>query len=329
MKEKLKVALYGLYGHQLHRSLNDSENAEIVAVCGLGSFFTNEIRQTFGEGVKEYSSLCEMLKDENIELVSLCSPDRSKQADEAIMCLKAGKHVYAEKPAAYTEEDLDRILAVSRESKREFHEMADSVFEEPYWSARKAVREGKIGKVVQVYVQKSYPLNVDSRPQNEYKDGGLIRQVGIHAIRFLEHITGLSVEKVNVFQTHLGNIDENAGLFTASSWNMTLSNGGVASACVNYLNPNGFISRGNESIRIFGTEGMLEITDGGKHTHIYTQNADEGELDLYKSDCPDFFDLLAMHLKEGKKMPMTLDEELHPLRVCIRAYESAKVTEKI
>lgn len=328
MKEKLKVALYGLYGHQLHRSLNNSENAEIVAVCGLGDFFTNEIRQTFGEDVKEYSSLSEMLKDENIELVSLCSPDRSKQADEAIMCLLAGKHVYAEKPAAYTEADLERILEVSKRTGYEFHEMADSIFEEPYWTAKELIKSGVIGKVIQVYVQKSYPLNADSRPQNEYKDGGLIRQAGIHAIRFLEHITGLMVTDVNVFQTHLGNTNEDEGLFTASSWSMSLSGGAVASACVNYLNPNGFIKRGNESVRIFGSQGMLEITDGATKTHIYTNDGDMGAFDLSKSNCPNFFELLAKHLKEGTEMPFTEEVELHPLRVVIKAFENAKISKK-
>ena len=43
-------------------------------------------------------------------------------------------------------------------------------------------------------MQKSYPLNAHVRPQNEETDEGLIRQAGIHAIRFLEHITGLEVE---------------------------------------------------------------------------------------------------------------------------------------
>ena len=56
---------------------------------------------------------------------------------------------------------------------------------------------------------------------------------------------------------------------------MTLNNGGVASACINYLNPKGFGLWGNESVRIFGTEGMLELFDGARKTHIYTNNADD------------------------------------------------------
>lgn len=323
MNKKLRVGIYGQYGHQIHKKLYTNPNAELVAVCNVTDEFIKEIESGCGKKIKAYNALDDMLKDSSIDLVSLCSPQRIEQENDAVKCLLAGKHVYAEKPAAFSEKGLERILKVAEETGYEFHEMADSIFIEPYWSAMKTVKGGNIGEVVQVYVQKSYPLNIKSRPQNEETDGGLIRQAGIHAIRFLEHITGLSVKNVNVYQTHLGNI-KNEGLYTASSWSMTLSNGGVASACVNYMNPSGFGKWGNESIRIFGTEGMLEITDGARRTHIYTQKSDEGAIDISDSDCKDFFDLLVSHLLYGEDMPMTLEEELHPLKVVIRAFDNAE-----
>lgn len=325
MDRKLNIGLYGSAGHQI--GLKDYENeTRIAAVCAVSDAFREALVQAGKSGFKVYETLEEMLLDEEIDLISLCSPQRSLQEEDAIKCLNAGKHVYAEKPAAFTEDGIEKILDAAKKAGKEFHEMADSIYTEPYWSVRKAVREGKVGEVVQVYVQKSYPLNADTRPQNEEKDGGLIRQAGIHAIRFLEHITGIWVEDVKVCQTHLGNINPNEGLFTASSWMMTLSNGGVASACINYLNPRGFGKWGNESVRIFGTEGMIEITDGGRHTHLYTKESDEGEIDTSFSDCKDFFLQIVKHLKYGDPLPTTQEDELHPLRVVIRAFDSATVT---
>lgn len=324
MRKKLNVGLYGQRGHQLSRILYDNEFAQISAVCVLSESFTDEIIKNSKNEIKTYPSLEEMLCDEKIDLISLCSPDRSMQGKETIMCLKAGKHVYAEKPAALSETELDLILKTAKECKREFHEMADTVYTEPYWSMRKLVRGGKLGDIVQIYAQKSYPMNPLSRPQDETTDGGLVRQAGIHAIRFIEHITGIMVDDVKVCQTHLGNIYPDKGLYTASSWMMKLSNGGVASACVNYLNPKGFGKWGNESVRIFGTEGMVEITDGGRKTHYYSQNRDEGEIDTSGSDCPVFFNLIAQHILYKNPLPMTLEEELHPLRVVLRAFDSDK-----
>lgn len=323
MERKIRIGLYGSNGHQLHRKLGKHPDAELKAVCGL----TAEQLKSAGcyrEGeVIFYDSLEELLKDDNLDLISLCSPKRKDQAQDAIACLKAGKHVYAEKPAVLSQEELDHVLAVAVQTGCEFHEMADTVFCEPYWSMRRLIQSGKIGEVVQVYVQKSYPLSVHTRPQDEVTDGGLIRWVGIHAIRFLEHITGVQVKTVHVCQTHLGNIRENEGLFTASSWAMTLENGGVASACVNYLNPKGFGQWGNETVRVFGTEGMIEVVDGKRSSHIYTQQGDEGVIDTSHSDCEDFFDQYMAHLRYGTPMSMSLEEELHPLRVVLHAFEKA------
>ena len=323
--KKLKVGLYGRNGHQIEGKLKNNKYAELSAVC-----FRNiscEAKERYEKsGVKVCSSLDEMLKDDSIELVSLCSPCRAEQENDAVLCLKAGKHVYAEKPGAMTEAGLDRILETARECGKEFHEYADTIFYEPYMSLRKIVESGKLGEVVQMYVQKSYPMG-DSRPQDEETDGGLVRWVGIHAIRMVEHISKLKVEKIDAVKTHLGNPKGEGGLYTASSLMMTLENGGVASVCLNYLNPKGFGIWGNEHVRVFGTKGMAEITDGGQHTHVYT-DTDEGEIDLSNSDCKDFFDILAAHLLLGEEMPFSLEDELHPLRVVIRAHEGAKEAQK-
>ena len=321
-RKKLNVGLYGQYGHQIMGILYNHTDAQISAICDIGDYFANEIIASCKNEVKVYSSLEEMLEDDTIDIISLCSRNREKQADEAIMCLKAKKHVYAEKPAALTEAKLDEILQCAIENEREFHEMADSIFIDPYWQMKSIVQNGTIGEVVQVYVQKSYRLNIDNRPQDENVDGGLVRQAGIHGVRFLEHITGLKVKEVKAISTHLGNTTPDGGLTTASSWIMSLENGGVASACVNYLNPNSFPKWGNETVRIFGTKGMAEITDGGENTHLYTDEEDKGGFLIENYECPDFFTLLLKHLIYGDPMPMTLDDELHPLRVVIRAYES-------
>ena len=311
---KLWIGLYGRNGHQIQRKLTEHPDAELGAVCFPGE------RPQVPDGVRVYANLTEMLADESLDLISLCSPKRSDQAADAIACLRAGKHVYAEKPAALTEAELDEILRTADEAGREFHEMADSIFYEPYWSVKSIVQSGKIGEVVQVYAQKSYPSNFEKRPCDEETDGGLIRWVGIYAVRFVEHITGLYVKDVRAMETHLGS---DTGIFTAASLAMSLENGGVASVAMNYLNPKGFPGWGNESVRVFGTRGMAELTDGGTRTHWYTDR-DEGEVDVSASDCRDYFDLLMRHFRYGEPLPLTREEEFHPLRVVIRAKDTAE-----
>lgn len=319
-ERKLKIGLYGFNGHQIDGKLKNNPYGKVVAVC-TGERESRKIG-SLSDDVRYYKTLDEMLLDDSVEMVSLCSPVRASQEEDAIKCLMAKKHVYAEKPAALSEKSLDRILQTAKENGVEFHEMADTVFYEPYHSARKIINSGKLGTVIQVYAQKSYPSRFDSRPSDETTDGGLIRWVGIHAVRFVEHLTSLKVEKISAYETHLCNNRESGGIFTASSIAMTLSNGGVASVCLNYLKPSGFQGWGNECVRVFGNKGFLEITDGGKHTHVYTDK-DEGEIDVSQSDCKDYLDLIMMHLLSDASLPLSEEDEFHPLRVVIRAKDIA------
>lgn len=326
MEQKLQIGIYGMNGHQIHMRLKDHPDGEIAAVCMTAEQWKNlENSIPNWANIPRYDSLAEMLQGTKLDMVSLCSPQRAEQERDAIRCLEAGCHVYAEKPAVLSEEGLDRVLETAERCGKEFHEIADTVYFEPFWSLRELVQSGRIGQVVQVYAQKSYPMNPGKRPQDEETDGGLIRWVGIHGMRFIEHITGLTVTEVEAVQTHLGNAElngvadgDNTGLYTAASLQMKLSNGGLATLCMNYLNPRSFPSWGNEHVRVFGTKGMAEITDGGRHSHVYT-TTDEGEIDTAHSTCVDYLDLLLRHLRYGEPMPMTLEEELHPLRVVIRA----------
>ncbi len=317
---KVRVALYGENGHQIYREAERNPLCELYAVAGI-SKPRLEMLPAYQEGrLTVYDSLDSLLEDGNIDLISFCSPIRDLQAKEIIKALKSGKHVYAEKPAALKEEELDEILAVSRETRKEFHEMATTAFERPFYRLYEFMRSKPLGEVVQIYVQKSYKMG-SGRPQNDTTDGGLTRWVGIHAFRFIEHVIGERIADVRTFETHLGNPVEGGRLYTASSCMMKLENGGVASACINYLNPACFPSHGNETIRVFGTHGMAEVTDGGARAWVYPAEGKPYELPLLPP--PDFFDLYLKHLTEGAPMPFDLETELHPLRIAIRAKQSA------
>ncbi|MSU51269.1 MAG: Gfo/Idh/MocA family oxidoreductase [Opitutus sp.] len=148
--KKIGIGLYGSNGHQISlANLAVHPHARLVAVAALRA-------TTLPEDVKRFASLEELLADPAVALVSLCSPRRADQARDAIRCLEAGKHVYAEKPAALTEADLDRILAAAKRSGKEFHEMAGTAFAPNYAIMRRLVGEGAVGEVIQVFVQKSY-----------------------------------------------------------------------------------------------------------------------------------------------------------------------------
>lgn len=316
--QKLRVGLYGNNGHQIQGALVSHPRAELAAVAGIPEKAVPEPLRG-SRAVGRYATLAEMLAAEELDLVSLCSPRRADQPADAIRCLEGGVHVYAEKPAALHEEDLDAILAAAKAAGRRFHEMAHTAFDQPYLEMRRLVAEGAIGTVVQVLAQKSYPMH-ERRPQEEAVDGGLTRQAGVHALRFVEHVSGIRVASIQARETQLGN--PGAGeLRVASSMMMTLENGGVAAALANYCNPRGFGSWGNETLRLWGTEGFLEATDGGTRTRLVQGTEDRGAITI-RDAAPPYHDRLFASLQGEGEMPLSSEEELHPTRMVIRARAS-------
>ena len=318
--KKIGVGLYGSNGHQIASGkLAAHRHARLVAVA--------ELRATsLPEGVKRVASLDELLANPEIDLISLCSPRRADQARDAIRCLEAGKHVYAEKPSALTEADLERILAAAKRSGKEFHEMAGTVFAPSYAIMRRLVKEGAVGEVIQVLVQKSYRYGA-TRPQDEAIDGGMFLQAGIHAVRMIEHVGGVRIKTLAGWETTFGKPEKDAGEGKiAGAAQAELENGGIATIVLNYLNPSApSVPHGNETLRIFGTKGFIESVDGGTRTRLVTTGRVVEPLEVVPA--LDYFDAVVAHLVANSAMPLTLEEELHPLRVLLRAKEKMRAAE--
>jgi predicted dehydrogenase len=311
--KKLGIGLYGTNGHQIEKLLAAHPRARLVAVAAFGD------RPIPGEcgKVARYETLEELLADEQVEMVSLCSPRRADQATDAVKCLLAGRHVYGEKPSALREEDLDRIIATVTQTGFRYHEMGGFALEQPYLAMRDCIRSGAIGEVVQVFVQKSYPWAV-WRPKDEAIDGGLAKQVGIYPLRFIEQVAGLKATSVEIRETRLGNDHAGSVCRRAVSMLMTLENGGVASAICNYLNPAGHIVWGYEILRVFGTAGIVESNSLDGTARLLKSGAAPEALDI-STTAPSSLDMMIDSLLDGTPMPISLTEELSPTRSVVRA----------
>lgn len=319
------MALYGENGHQIQHTIAHRTGCALVAIAGIaGANLPAE-----WAGATRYGSLDELLADARVDVVSLCSPRRSDQARDAIRCLEAGKHVYAEKPAALVERDLDDIIATSRRTGRRFREQAGTAVTPPYLAMRRIVSSGVLGQVVQVYSQKSYPWH-SARPQDEQIDGGLLMQAGIYCCRFVEHVAGMSIASIDARETTFTNPDPTGQCRRAVAMQMTLTNGGLASAVVNYLcpAPPDWHRWGYETLRIWGTSGLIESIDHGRIGTLALHGQPPQSIDLLEKDDGPRPDHLAMFLDEVRTgrdvLPLSMEEELNPTRWVIRGKRAAE-----
>ena len=318
MHRTVKVGLYGENGHQIYQA----ENLPGVQIVGAAKIAPEKLPESIRDRVRYYDSLDELLAGD-CEVVSLCSPYRRDQAFDAVRCLEAGKHAYGEKPSAFTESELDLILATSARTGKIYHEMAGTLLEAPYAGVRRLVQEGVIGKVIDVHSQKAYPW-FDSRPADEDIDGGLMRQVGIYNMRFTEFIAGVKIASVTARETLLGNPVPGSRCRRAAVFAMTLENGGVASGNASYLGPRQpeWTRWGYEYVRIFGEKGFIECLNLGETVRLFLHQGGVRELDL-SGEHTDYFGAFVEEIATGRKViPLELADELSPTRWVIRAKRS-------
>lgn len=315
MPDKLGVACYGANGHQILGELVGHARARLVAV--------SQIRQEAvegAEGVRFEDDLDALIGADDVDLISLCSPRRDEQCGHAVRCLRAGKHVLAEKPAAMTLDELDELACVMDGCEAEFRQMGACAREALLSAIRKVVDEGRLGEVVHVFAHKSYPYH-DGRPQDRGVDGGLVRQAGIHGVRFIRLATGRKAVRVCGFDTGRGN-PKGGHLEMAASIALELDSGAVAVLMCNYLNQPGIGYWGNDQFRVHGATGMVEAVDGMQRCRMVIGEGKEEPIPDVPESYPDFFDSYVDFLLDGTPMPYSLEDDLYALRTVIRAQEA-------
>jgi len=135
------------------------------------------------DGIRTYSSYEEMLEEEDLDLVDICTPPKY-HAPAAIAALEAGVHVMCEKPMARTWlECLDVVEAVERSGK--FYQHNENWIYDPLWyTAKKAIDSGAIGDLIAMFLATAHggPENKIGFWIPEISGGGSLLDNGIHAI---------------------------------------------------------------------------------------------------------------------------------------------------
>ena len=162
-----------------------------VCVCSRRAEMARQAAQDAGfeRWTDDYRQL---LTDPEIDAVSVCTPNELHE-EMVVALLKAGKHVYVDKPLAVTAESADRIAAAARESKA-FTRM---VFNNRYFPstlrARALVDEGRIGEILSFQARYLHSGSIDPDKPIGWKQGaqgGVLLDLGSHALDLLTDWAG-------------------------------------------------------------------------------------------------------------------------------------------
>ncbi len=147
MADRVRVGVIGAgqIGTRHLEGYQQIPEAEVIAVADLFPEKLATAREKFG--VRDtYADFRELLARPDVQAVDVCVHN-NKHAPIAIAALRAGKHVYCEKPMAGTYRDAADMAEEAVKQKRMLHIQMATVFTIETRVARRIIEEGQLGRI--------------------------------------------------------------------------------------------------------------------------------------------------------------------------------------
>ena len=188
MARIIKVGIIGCGGIATSKhmpSLAKVKDCEMVAFCDIIPERAERAAKKFGiTDAKVYTDYKELLADPEIEVVHVCTPNRS-HSFITVDALHAGKHVMCEKPMAINSEEAKKMLDAAKETGKKLTIGYQGRFRDDSQYMKKEAEDGTFGDI---YYAKATALRRRAVPTwgvflNEYEQGGgPLIDIGTHAL---------------------------------------------------------------------------------------------------------------------------------------------------
>jgi predicted dehydrogenase len=215
---------YGYWGPNLVRNFANSESSRVVGVSDLDPAKL-AVSKRLHSDILTTSNFLDLLQNPQIDAVAIATPVHTHY-DLALAALKAGKHVFVEKPLAPTSDQVRRLI--DEAGRRNLTLMVDHTF--LYTPAVQKIRELLLQNALgEIY----YYDSIRSSLGLFQSDVNVVWDLAVHDISIIQHI--LNDEPVAVSATgssHVAGSPENMAHIT-----LFFQSNCVAHVSVNWLSP--------------------------------------------------------------------------------------------
>lgn len=219
--KKIRVGVIGCGSIAKHRHIAEysaHEGVELVAFCDV----VIERAQAFvgNHGGRAYSDYEEMLQQEHLDAVSVCTPNAA-HAPASLAALKADVHVLCEKPMSVSDEEAQDMIQVANEHNRFLMIGHNQRLMPPHVKAKEILQEGRLGRVLTFQTAFSH-----GGPEGWSADGidswffrkeqafiGALGDLGVHKIDLLMWLIDEKITEVSAMFERFqkpGDVDDNA-----------------------------------------------------------------------------------------------------------------------
>jgi myo-inositol 2-dehydrogenase/D-chiro-inositol 1-dehydrogenase len=264
---------------QVH-AINIMKNVKGATVHTIADPFMDDNKKKWIKelGIKNTTkNYTEILKNKEIDAILICS-STDTHASISMEAIKAGKHVFCEKPIDHDLKKIKEVLIEVKKTNLKYQVGFNRRFDNNFKSIKEAVNDGKIGDVHIVKITSRDP----EAPPVEYVkvSGGIFLDMTIHDFDMVRYLSGSEIEEVYaagevLIDSKIGEVgDIDTAVIT-----LKLKNGGIAVIDNSRKAVYGYDQRAE----VFGSKGAISISNNTK------SNATLSTIDGVVSEKPLYF----------------------------------------
>jgi predicted dehydrogenase len=272
-----------------------------VAFCDTALERADAIAATVG--AKSYSDCAELLANENLDGVVVCSPP-SVHREMVLACLEHRIPVLCEKPLADTAESAAEMVQASTEANVLLMTAFVHRFTDLTREIRAMLDSGKLGRILlaEFSMMMHLDIGVDWHGTKKVAGGGVFADSGVHLVDLIRYLFGEIASVTGSFSRFFPNTDvEDTGAMLIRT-----ESGPLCCVSMSFAAPQGLV----EHFRLFGTEGALT---GALFEGIQYKLRDDAEWTRVAT--PDHFKAFVVQLKHfvkcarGESEPLVTAED--------------------
>jgi inositol 2-dehydrogenase len=323
--ERLRVGLIGLgrlgrvYARDLACRIHETR---LVALCDPLDEVVSEVADEL-EVASRYTRAEDLIREPRVDAVVIVTPTRTHK-DLVLLCARAGKPAFCEKPPALTLADALAMKAAV-EASRGFLQMGlMRRFDTGYAAARAQLTEGRIGKGVVFKSSSRDPVPPPLAYADPRSSGGLIMDLGIHDFDLARFFMGevKTVSAIGAALAHselatVGDIDNAVVTLVFESGALgvvDLSRNGVYGydVCTELLGDRGTLRVG------YLRETPLLVMTKNRVAHDTVPDFMERFAAAYAAQLRDF----ARNVLLGRPAPVSIDDGIEAMRIALAARQA-------
>lgn len=251
---RLAVIGTGVMGSYYAKILTQTRGVDLVAVCGRRPAPVEKLSTELGVPGYSEGNYEQLLADHpNLDAVVIATPD-GEHLGPVKSSLAAGAHILVEKPLGVNAAEAVEMVAAARQAGKTMMVCHHMRFDPRYYNLARLVREGAVGKVINVYARRN-PASVS--PQRISGRVPAAYWVGVHDIDLVHWITGQRA--MRVFSKSSGSSLSDLGVDDCVVSTITLVDGSLFLLENSWATPRTQGRPKSFLMAIRGTEGTAEV----------------------------------------------------------------------